>query len=123
MNPLYEILMTEEVDDYIASLDEHAMTNKEVKQQLKRLYYQLELLEQLGTRAPKKICRYLRDDLWELRPGDDRIIFFRLAKRYDRLAAHLLKKVTEDACTGNPYSITKKTTMGKRFFITLKVYS
>lgn len=76
MNPLYEILMTEEVDDYIASLDERAMTNKEAKQQLKRLYYQLELLEQLGTRAPKKICRYLRDDLWELRPGDDRIIFF-----------------------------------------------
>ena len=31
MNPLYEILMTEEVDDYIASLDERAMTNKEAK--------------------------------------------------------------------------------------------
>jgi len=49
--------------------------------------------------------------------------FFRLAERHDRLAAHLLKKVTEDACAGNPYSITKKTTMGKRFFITLKIYS
>ena len=120
MNPLYEILMTEEVDDYIASLDEHAMTNKEAKKQLKRLYYQLELLEQLGTRAPKKICRYLRDDLWELRPGDDRIIFF---VWQNGTIVLLHKKVTEDACTGNPYSITKKTTMGKRFFITLKIYS
>jgi|GEM_PF-1335081 len=76
MNNIYQILMTDEVDDYIAFLDEQAMTNKEAKQQLKRVYYQLELLERLGTRIKKEICRHLRDDLWELRPGDDRIIFF-----------------------------------------------
>lgn len=68
--------MTDEVDDYIASLDRQAMTNKEAGQQLKRVYYQLELLERLGTRTKKEICRHLQDDLWELRPGNDRIIFF-----------------------------------------------
>ena len=63
MISLYEILMTDEVDAYIASLDVQAMTSKEANQQLKRVYYQLELLERLGTRT-------------KLRPGDDRIIFF-----------------------------------------------
>lgn len=67
--------MTDEVDDYIASLDRQAMTNKEAGQQLKRVYYQLELLERLGTRTKKEICRHLQDDLWELRPGNDRIFF------------------------------------------------
>ena len=76
MISLYEILMTDDVDAYIASLDVQAMTSKEANQQLKRVYYQLELLERLGTRTKKEICRYLQDDLWELRPGDDRIIFF-----------------------------------------------
>lgn len=76
MDTLYDILMTEEVDAYIASLDKQAMTNKEAKQQLGRVYYQLTLLEKLGTRAPKRICRHLQDALWELRLGGDRIIFF-----------------------------------------------
>ena len=44
--------------------------------QLKQMIYYIELLQQFGTRLSDKVTKYISDDIWELRPGGNRIFYF-----------------------------------------------
>ena len=62
------------VESFVKSLDQKAQKSKDAKIQLSQFMYQVDVLERLGTRAPSEIVKPLRDGIWELRPGKNRVL-------------------------------------------------
>jgi phage-related protein len=79
---LYNILFYEDeegnkpVEDFIDELDGAAHNNKNARVQLEQIIYCLNRLEDKGTRAGEKFTKRISGDIWELRPGNNRILFF-----------------------------------------------
>jgi phage-related protein len=64
------------IQQFIAKLEVQAKTDKIARGQLRKLYYTMELLTQLGTRAGEKFTKQISGKLWELRPDKYRVFFF-----------------------------------------------
>lgn len=62
------------VYDLISSLDQS--DSKDAKIQLKQIMFQLDILQRLGTRAPKNYVEHIWGDIWQVRAGKNRIFFF-----------------------------------------------
>ena len=79
---MYEILMYEdqngksEINDYLVDLAKKAVTNKDARIQFKQITLYIELLKNHGNRISSNITKYLGDDIWELRPGNNRVLYF-----------------------------------------------
>jgi phage-related protein len=79
---LYNILFYEDengnkpVEDFIDQLDALTPSNKNARVQLEQIIYCLNRLEGKGTRAGEKFTKRISGDIWELRPGNNRILFF-----------------------------------------------
>jgi phage-related protein len=79
---VYEILFYEDendnkpVEQFIDELDTAALKNKHARIQLEQIVYCLSRLEDKGTRAGEKFTKRIKGDIWELRPGMNRILFF-----------------------------------------------
>ena len=79
---MYNILFYEDeygnkpVESYIDELDDASFKSKDARIQLEQIIYCLKRLEDMGTRAGAKFTKHIKDDIWELRPGDNRILFF-----------------------------------------------
>lgn len=79
---MYEILFYEDdrghspVEEFIKELDKEAIKSKEARVLLKQVIHQINILEKLGTRAGENFTKHIKDEIWELRPGDRRILFF-----------------------------------------------
>lgn len=77
---MYEVIFYEDargrnpVDAFVKSLDKKAKGNKDARIQMEQFTYQVDLLERLGTRAPSDVVKPLRDGIWELRPGKNRVL-------------------------------------------------
>jgi len=65
-----------ELENFINELNIKARTDKSAKIALKRIYYYLDILQNMGTRGGEQYTKHIEDDIWELRPGDYRIMFF-----------------------------------------------
>lgn len=50
--------------------------DKDARIQLKQFYYVVSRFEQDGTRAGQSFVKRITDDIYELRPGDNRVMFF-----------------------------------------------
>jgi phage-related protein len=61
------------VADWIQELDRS--TSKESKSMLKKIYFQIERLENEGTGLGEPIIKHLDEQIWELRPVPNRILF------------------------------------------------
>lgn len=79
---MYEILFYEDdrghspVEEFIKELDKEAIKSKEARVLLKQVIHQINILEKLGTRAGENFTKHIENEIWELRPGDRRILFF-----------------------------------------------
>jgi phage-related protein len=79
---VYEILFYEDTDgnrpveNFIDELDALTSTNKDARIQLEQIIYCLSRLENMGTRSGEKFTKKIKGDIWELRPGYNRILFF-----------------------------------------------
>jgi phage-related protein len=79
---LYNILFYEDddgnkpVEIFIDELDAAALKNKNARVQLEQIIYCLNRLEDKGTRAGEKFTKRISGGIWELRPGNNRILFF-----------------------------------------------
>jgi len=79
---MYEIIFYEDVHgncpvgDLISKLDKTAERNKDARIQLKQITFQIDLLKEIGTRCSSEYVKHIRGDIWELRPGDNRILLF-----------------------------------------------
>lgn len=65
-----------ELWDFLENLRAKADTSKDARIQLKQISLYIQLLENNGTRLPDNITKHIGDDIWELRPGNNRIFYF-----------------------------------------------
>lgn len=65
-----------EVYEFLEDLRTKAHSSKDARIQYKQVARYIQLLEDNGTNLPTDVVKYLGDDIWELRPGFNRILFF-----------------------------------------------
>lgn len=94
---MYDILFytdahgNSELQTLIKELD--SSTNKRDKALLKQIIFYIELLQKSGTRAGEPYVKHIEKELWELRPGGRRILFFAW-KNNKIVLLHQFRKVT-----------------------------
>ncbi|MBR1656960.1 MAG: type II toxin-antitoxin system RelE/ParE family toxin [Synergistaceae bacterium] len=49
---------------------------KDARIQYEQFFMQVELLKKRGTNLPENITKHIDEDIWELRPGHNRIFYF-----------------------------------------------
>ena len=65
-----------QIDDFIKDLDQRAETDKTAKMELKQILFYLDLLAQGGKIIGTNYAKQLDGPIWELTPGNNRILFF-----------------------------------------------
>lgn len=64
-----------ELYEQLQELVKYSESNKDARIQLKQITFHIELLKNQGTKLPNNITKFLKDDIWELRPGHNRILY------------------------------------------------
>ena len=65
-----------ELNDFLLDLAKRAGSDKDARIQLKQITLYVELLKNQGTRLPENITKHLVEDIYELRPGYNRVLYF-----------------------------------------------
>ena len=65
-----------ELLEFIDDLRMKAAASKDARIQHKQIALYIQLLEDYGSRLPGNIAKHLEGDIWELRPGNNRILYF-----------------------------------------------
>ena len=65
-----------ELWEFLDELQQKALTNKDARIQHKQIDQYIQLLEDHGTRLGDNITKHLDEDIWELRPGNNRVLYF-----------------------------------------------
>jgi phage-related protein len=79
------------VERFIDELDAAASTNKNARVQLEQIIYCLNRLERSGTRSGEKFTKRISGDIWELRPGNSRVLFCGWNGNHFVLLHHFIK--------------------------------
>jgi phage-related protein len=82
----------EPIVDYIRELNAKALTGKAHRIRHKKIIEYLEVLSRYGTRAGEPYVKHIVDDIWELRPTNDRIFFFYRKNGTYLMLHHYVKK-------------------------------
>ena len=83
---------TSDLWDFLEKLRQKAQTNKDARIQLKQIRLHIQLLQENGTRLPNSITKHLVEDIWELRPGNNRVLYFYHKEDTFVLLHHFRKK-------------------------------
>ncbi len=67
---------TSELRDFLEELRLKAKSSKDARIQHKQIMLYIQLLQDHGTRLGENITKHLDDNIWELRPGDNRVLYF-----------------------------------------------
>ena len=79
---MYQIVFYEdargvsELWNFLDDLLQRSSESKDARIQHKQIVYYIELLQRNGTRLPENITKNIIENIWELRPGDNRIFYF-----------------------------------------------
>ncbi|MDE7133179.1 MAG: type II toxin-antitoxin system RelE/ParE family toxin [Lachnospiraceae bacterium] len=65
-----------ELWDFLEELRVKSANNKDARIQYKQIILYIQLLQDNGTRLPENITKHLDEDIWELRPGNNRVFYF-----------------------------------------------
>ncbi|MBQ6971655.1 MAG: type II toxin-antitoxin system RelE/ParE family toxin [Synergistaceae bacterium] len=83
-----------ELLDFIDRLLLSSATNKDARIQYDKIYSQIGLLRAKGTNLPAKYTKHIEEDIWELRPGKNRILYFCMVDD-GFVLLHYFRKTTE----------------------------
>ena len=61
---------------FLENLRNKAATSKDARIQYKQLSLYIQLLQDNGTLLPDNIAKHLEENIWELRPGNNRVLYF-----------------------------------------------
>lgn len=75
-------------------LQKAASNNKDARIQHKQIALYIQLLEDYGTNLGDNIVKHLEEDIWELRPGNNRVLFF-FYKDNEYVLLHMFRKRTQ----------------------------
>lgn len=65
-----------ELWNFLEKLRKKSATNKDARIQYKQASLYIELLQNNGTQLPDTVTKHIEDNIWELRPGNNRIFYF-----------------------------------------------
>ncbi len=65
-----------EIWNFLETLRYKSKNNKDARIQYKQITLYIELLQNNGTKLPNTITKHIQENIWELRPGDNRIFYF-----------------------------------------------
>jgi len=82
----------EPIKDFIVELQAKGQTSKSDRIRSEKILTYIRVLQEYGTRAGEPYVKHIEDDIWELRPLDDRIFFFYFRDNTFVLLHHFLKK-------------------------------
>lgn len=97
---MYNIIFYEDKNGYselyeeLMKIAKGAEKNKDLRIQHKQITYCVELLREQGTRLPVNIAKHLQDGIWELRPGNNRVLYFYFENNTFVLL-HMFRKQTQ----------------------------
>ena len=83
-----------ELNEELICLARRSTTSKDARIQFKRITYCIELLKQRGTMLSDNITKHLEGELWELRPGDNRVLYFYFESN-TYVLLHMFRKKTQ----------------------------
>ena len=83
---------TSELWDFLVVLQQKALTNKDARNQHKQIAQYIQLLQDHGTRLGENITKNVDEDIWELRPGNNRVFYFFHRNNTCVLLHHFRKK-------------------------------
>ena len=81
-----------DVWDFLETLRIKSTTNKDARIQYNQIIFYIDLLAKNGTNLPTNITKHLEDDIWELRPGNNRVFYFYYDESQYVLLHHFRKK-------------------------------
>lgn len=64
------------VFDFLEELRKKSKNSKNARIQYKQLALYIELLQNQGTYLSSNITKHIVEDIWELRPGNNRVFYF-----------------------------------------------
>ena len=64
------------VKDFLAILESESSSNRDARIQHQQITHYIQLLCENGTRLGENFTKHLEDEIWELRPGCNRVLFF-----------------------------------------------
>lgn len=95
---MYQVVFYEDASgvselwDFFDDLLQRSSGSKDARIQHKQIVYYIELLQKNGTRLPETITKNIVEDIWELRPGDNRVFYFFFRDNTFVLLHHFRKK-------------------------------
>ena len=81
-----------DVWDFLEELRLKSTTSKDARIQYNQMLFYIDLLSKNGTRMPEKITKNIDEDIWELRPGNNRVFYFYHRDNTFVLLHHFRKK-------------------------------
>ena len=84
-----------EILDFINDLQRKKDKDKNARIQYKQIILYIELLSKNGTSLPQNITKHLEDDIWELRPGNNRVLYFFIDNDNTYVLLHHFRKTTQ----------------------------
>ncbi|KEH91612.1 type II toxin-antitoxin system RelE/ParE family toxin [Clostridium novyi] len=81
------------IEEFILSLNSKSKKNKIIRTELRQIRMYIDVLKQFGTRVGEEYTKHIQGDLWELRPGKNRILFF-MGKHNEIVLLHSFRKKT-----------------------------
>lgn len=81
-----------DVWDFLEELRLKSATSKDARIQYNQMLFYIDLLSKNGTRMPEKITKNIDKDIWELRPGNNRVFYFYHRDNTFVLLHHFRKK-------------------------------
>ena len=81
-----------EVWDFLEAFREKSQSSKDARIQYNQIIFYIDLLAKNGTNLPVNITKHLEEDIWELRPGNNRVFYFYYDESQYVLLHHFRKK-------------------------------
>ncbi len=81
-----------DVREFLEELRQQITKSKDARIQYQQLVMYIELLQENGTQLSNNIVKHLDEDIWELRPGNNRVFFFYFRNDAYILLHHFRKK-------------------------------
>lgn len=84
-----------EVWEWLEELRLKAKTDKNARIQYNQAVSYIDLLAKNGTQLSKNVTKHLDENIWELRPGNNRILYFFQKDEHTYVLLHHFRKKTQ----------------------------
>lgn len=81
-----------DIDDFLNDLATKGIKNKDARIQFRQVALYIELLAKNGSTLSEDIMKHIEDEIWELRPGKNRVLYFFYKNNKYILLHHFVKK-------------------------------